>query len=144
MITGFVNEDPAGLTAYLGTINTATGTVTFIGRTVNNLCAIAWTGVNQPFTSCIQDGSNGAILQLNSTTGDYLFTNCRGVTISGTGTLIKRGSMLSLQDMRADRRVVAKVDGSARQGTASVQLFSPLGTFTIIDRNTADNTCSCQ
>lgn len=45
------------------------------------------------FDTCMQDGSNGNSLQLDSTTGDYRFTNCNGFTLTGTGTLIKRGAL---------------------------------------------------
>jgi 6-phosphogluconolactonase len=93
------------------------------------------------FDTCIQDDSNGSILRINSTTGDYLFTNCSGFTLSGTASLIKRGSLISLQQFGGDRRVVASVDGSVNKATASIQ-FQGM-TFTITDRNTANDTCVC-
>ena len=95
------------------------------------------------FDLCIQDDSNGSIFKFNSTTGAYQFTSCSGGTLTGTGVLIKRGSFVTLQDYSADRRVLARIDSSVNKATASVQLLSQGTTFTITDRNTANNTCAC-
>jgi hypothetical protein len=95
------------------------------------------------FDLCIQDDSNGSILKIRSTTGNYQFTNCSGFTLSGTGSLIVKGSIITLQHYGADRRVLAKIDLSVSKGTASIQVFGQGATFTIIDRNTANNICAC-
>lgn len=97
------------------------------------------------FDLCLQDDSNGYILKINSTTGDYQFTNCSGFTLSGIGSLIVKGSIVNLQDYAADRRVLAKIDSSVEKGTASIQVFGQgtSSTFTIMDRNTSTNTCAC-
>jgi uncharacterized delta-60 repeat protein len=95
------------------------------------------------FDLCIQDDSTGSLLRINSTTGDYQFTSCKGFTLDGTGALNKRGNVITLQQNGPDRRVLAKIDGSVNKGTASVQVFSQGTTVTITDRNTLNNTCSC-
>jgi uncharacterized delta-60 repeat protein len=95
------------------------------------------------FDVCLQDDSNGNILQLNLTTGDYRFTRCGGLTLSGTGALTKKGSTITLQHNAPDRRVLVRLDTGINNGTASLQHFSSGMTFTIIDRNTANNSCSC-
>jgi len=95
------------------------------------------------FDICIQDDSNGSFLLFNSTTGEYVFTNCRGVTLGGTGSLTKKGSLITLQQNGPDRRLLAQIDRSVNRGSASLQVFSPSSTFTIIDRNTLNDTCSC-
>jgi uncharacterized delta-60 repeat protein len=95
------------------------------------------------FGLCLQDASNGNLLQIDASTGDYLFTNCSGLTLGGTGVISSRGSIITLQQNGPDRRVLAKIDGSVNKGTASVQVFSRGTTFTITDRNTLNNTCSC-
>ena len=95
------------------------------------------------FDVCVQDDSSGYLLQFNSTTADYQFTNCSGFTIGGVGLMTRRGSVVTLQQNGPDRRVMAKVDGSVNKGTASVQVFSRGTTFTITDTNTLNNTCSC-
>jgi hypothetical protein len=96
-----------------------------------------------PFNACVQDDSSGSVLQYNSATGAYLFNDCHGVLVSGTASLLVRGSTTTLQDYGPDRRVLAKIDRSVNKASASVQLFSPSRVFTITDRNTADDTCSC-
>ncbi|MEK6284783.1 MAG: delta-60 repeat domain-containing protein [Acidobacteriota bacterium] len=98
---------------------------------------------NVVFDTCIRDDSNGSILTLNSITGDYLFTTCSGLTIGGTGTLIKKGGIITLQHYGPDRRVIVKIDMSANKGNASIQIFSQGMTFTIMDRNTANSFCVC-
>jgi hypothetical protein len=95
------------------------------------------------FDICLQDDSNRNLLQFNSTTGDYQFTNCAGFTVSGTGSLIKKGSIITLQHYAADRRILVRIDTSVNKGTGSIQVFSQGTTFTITDRNTANNTCAC-
>ena len=99
---------------------------------------------NFTFDVCLQDDSNGNLLQFNSTTGDYRFTKCgSALVLSGTGTLTTRGSIITLQDYATNRRVLARIDGSVNKGTASIQVFSQGTTFTIMDRNTTNNTCQC-
>lgn len=95
------------------------------------------------FDICLQDDTSGNFFQLNSTTGEYQFTNCNGFTLGGTGVLTKRGGIITLQHNGPDRRVLAKSDGAANKGTVSVQVFSGGTTFTIKDRNTLNNNCSC-
>ncbi len=94
------------------------------------------------FDLCIQDDSSGSILKINSTTGAYQFTNCSGFTLDGTGTLVVKGGVLALQDNRSDRRVLARIDLGLNKATASIQIVGQQ-TFTITDRNTTNNSCSC-
>jgi 6-phosphogluconolactonase len=96
------------------------------------------------FDLCIQDDSNGSLLQINTTTGEYQFTNCAGFTIGGTGTLTRRGGVITLQHNSSDRRVMAKIDTSTNKATASVQSLSSGAIFSITDRNIANNTCACR
>lgn len=95
------------------------------------------------FDLCIQDDSNGSTLRINSATGNYLFTVCGGLTLGGTGQLNKTGSRITLQHYAGDRRVLASLDTSQNKGTASIQVVSLGRTFTLTDRNTANNTCAC-
>ena len=97
-----------------------------------------------PFDLCIQDDSSSSLLQINTTTGEYQFTNCGGLSIGGTGTLTKRGSLTTLQHNSSDRRVIATIDTATGKATASVQLFSQGRTFSITDRNITNNTCACR
>jgi hypothetical protein len=98
------------------------------------------------FDTILQDDSNGIILNFNSMTGDYQFTRCSdGFTLNGRGQVIKRGCGIFLQDFSApDRRVVAQIDNCQNKGTATVQVFALGRAFTIVDRNTTNNTGTCQ
>jgi uncharacterized delta-60 repeat protein len=96
------------------------------------------------FDFCLQDDSNGNLLRFNSSTGDYLFTNCAGLTLGGKGSLTKKGSVITLQHYTTDRRVLARVDRAMNRGNASVQLLPQGNTFGITDRNTTNNTCTCR
>jgi hypothetical protein len=99
---------------------------------------------SSPFDLCIQDESSKDILLFNTTTGAYQLTRCRdGFTIGGTGTLSKRGCTISFQDSRSDRRIMANIDTCSNRATASVQIFAQGSSFTLTDRNTTNNTCSC-
>jgi uncharacterized delta-60 repeat protein len=107
-------------------------------------CALARYQGDPVFDLCLQDDGSGSLLQINTTTGDYLFSNCAGLTVGGTGSISRRGNQLTLQHNAADRRVVSTVDTSTNKATASVQLFSQGQTFGITDRNITNNTCACR
>jgi beta-propeller repeat-containing protein len=89
-----------------------------------------------------KDESTGNVLSLSTTTGNYQFATCGGITIEGIGVISKRGCLLTVQDNVPDRRLLARVDTCLSNGSASIQPFSPGKTFTILDRNTANNTCA--
>ena len=96
------------------------------------------------FDLCLQDDGNRDTLRVNTTTGVYQFTSCRNsLMLDGTGTIFRRGSLVTLQHNAADRRVLAKVDTSVNKATASIQVFSLGTTFTIMDRSTINNSCAC-
>lgn len=98
-------------------------------------------GVN--FDICLQDDGGGGLLQFQSTSGNYQFTNCNGLTLGGTGTITNRGSVIVLEQNGPDRRLLARIDVGANKGTASLQVFAQGATFTIADRNILNNTCAC-
>jgi uncharacterized repeat protein (TIGR01451 family) len=133
------------VTSAAGTSVVNTASVSHQGFEVNpnNNSSSVTTLIAQNFNLCLQDDSSRSILQINSITGDYLFTNCQGVTVGGRGSITVKGSVATLQDYGSDRRVLARIDSSAMIGNATIQLFSPAKLFTITDRNTADNTCTC-
>lgn len=115
-----------------------------VARPQGSACDVGAYEAAPSFDLCIQDDSNGNILQINTTTGDYQFTNCAGLTIGGTGILTKRGSQITLQHNASDRRVMASIDSSTKRATASIQLFSQGRTFSITDRNITNSTCACR
>jgi hypothetical protein len=92
---------------------------------------------------CIQDDSNGNALIFNISTGAYTFSNCAGFTMSGTGKLKIDGTVYTLTDIRADRRLNCWVDLAQKRAKATYQRVTPNKIFTIVDRNTANDTCLC-
>jgi Tol biopolymer transport system component len=96
------------------------------------------------FDTCIQDDSSGSLLQINTATGAYQFTNCGSLTVSGTGSISRKGGLVTLQQISGDRRVMAKLDISTNKANATVQLLSQGLTFSITDRNITNNTCTCR
>lgn len=104
------------------------------------------------FDLCLQDDSNGNLLQFNSTTGDYLFTDCRkGITLRGTGAVTNDpyGCKVNLQDTgpipkRPDRSVLVQVNRCTHAARASIQIFSSGSSFSITDSDITNNTCACR
>jgi hypothetical protein len=98
------------------------------------------------FDVCLQDETTRDTLMFNSQTGDYLFVRCGagGFSLSGRGTAKVKGSTFTLEHNASDRRVLVRLDDSVKRGIASLQYFPLATTFTITDRNTTDNSCSCE
>jgi uncharacterized delta-60 repeat protein len=95
------------------------------------------------FDLCIQDESNGNLLQINTATREYLFTNCAGLSVGGTASFTARGCTLTIQDNQPDRRVLIRFDTCLNRATASVRPLAQGTTLTITDRNTNDSSCAC-
>jgi hypothetical protein len=96
------------------------------------------------FDVCLQDDNNpGTVLLFNSLTGDYRFC-CNGVTYSGRGKATRQGCSYTLEHNTTDRRVLGKIDKAGFKGTANLQ--SPPGSLrcAISDRDTRNNSCTCQ
>ena len=96
------------------------------------------------FDVVLQDDSDPSIVLIwNSITGQYRFC-CKGTTFTGIGKSTVQGCVFTLQHNPADRRVLGRVDKAVHAGTASIQ--APPGTLrcTITDRNTLNDTPTCQ
>ena len=96
------------------------------------------------FDVALQDDSDPSIVLLwNSATGEYRFC-CQGITFTGVGKSTIQGCVFTLQHNPADRRVLGRVDKAVHAGSASIQ--APAGTIrcTITDRNTLNDTPTCQ
>ena len=96
------------------------------------------------FDLCVQDDGGGGLLQINTTTGEYQFTDCAGLTIGGTGTITRRGAVINLQHNAADRRVKADIITVPGRATAVVQLIPQRRTFDITDKDITNNACACR
>ena len=95
------------------------------------------------FDECLQDDSNGStVLLFSSLTGDYSFC-CGGTTLTGRGTITRRGCLISLNQSAGDRRLTAQIDKGVYKGSATMQ--SPPGAVkcVIADRDIRNNTCKC-
>src|SRR5712691_9696338 len=120
-------------------------------RGITGLQAGGWTAtatvVTHRFDFCLQDDSSPqTVVLVNSFTGNYLFTPPGGTSLSGTGTVTRKGCIITLTDSQPDRSVQGTIDPCSRTGSASVQTSppnKPKVKFTITDRNMANNTCSC-
>ncbi len=133
-----VCNPPSGSTFPVGTTTVTCTATDASGNTAT--CSFTVT----VFNICLQDNGNPAnVLLINSVTGDYRFC-CNGSIFTGRGKMTIRGQIFTLDHSPADRRVSARVDGTAKTGTANLQ--SPPGTqrCTITDSNTQNNTCVCQ
>ena len=95
------------------------------------------------FDICLQDESNGNILLFSSTTGAYQFTACPNILASGTGSIRTRGCVVVLEVNSPGVRLDAQTDTCMKVGKAALEVLTPNRVFTIMDRNTANNTCSC-
>lgn len=123
------------------------GKIVVAGAVINSgdsdFAVVRYEGDGPTFDTCLQDDGDGKILRINSTTGDYHLTNCTGLTLSGAGTLVRRGCVITLEHNAGDRRVLARIDTCSKRATASIQSLSNRVSFSITDRNTTNNTCAC-
>ncbi len=97
------------------------------------------------FDICLQDETNGNLLEFNSTTGEYRFTNCRKrFTLSGRGTVSTNFCKVELKANAPGHSITALANTCVHNGSATVQVSAQRQTYTVNDKNTANNTCSCQ
>jgi subtilisin-like proprotein convertase family protein len=123
---------PVGVTTVTCTATDASGNTATCSFTVT------------AFDVALQDDSDPSIVLLwNSITGQYRFC-CKGTTFTGVGKSTIQGCVFTLQHNPADRRVLGRVDKAVHAGTASIQ--APPGSIrcTITDRNTLNDTPTCQ
>jgi uncharacterized delta-60 repeat protein len=123
----------------------STGKIIIAGR-ANDLADFALARfAGDGFDICIHDDNNGNLLQFNSRTGSYQFSNCRkGFSLTGSGSVIIRFCKIELQDVERDRNISVLVNTCTHTGTASVRDFSRNQTFTMTDRDITNNSCSCR
>lgn len=88
------------------------------------------------FDMHLQGDNSGCVLRLNSTTGEYLFTDCdSGYSLAGTAALRVRGCKIFIEDTGADYILSAKVNSCALTGKTSLQVQSQGRTFAIKDQD---------
>lgn len=112
-----------------------------------NFALARYEGDGTGFDIILQDDRVGNSLQINSTTGDYLFNNCdTGLRLEGRGTITVQDCVVTLRHRTPDRNLQASVNTCLQRGNAVLSTFSPgsFGFTGIDDSNTADNTCACR
>lgn len=88
---------------------------------------------------------DNSLLEFDSTSGDYRFTECStGFTLSGTGRVKVRSCKIELSDSTADYSLKAKVKLCANTGKVSVDVFSQGKTYTLKDNDITDNNSPCR
>ncbi|HEX5733689.1 MAG TPA: DUF11 domain-containing protein [Blastocatellia bacterium] len=137
LVVNVTNQAPSTIT------NTATVTRPDVDPIPENNSSSVTTIITSPLGLCLQSDGGTEIFFVNTTTGDYQFVDCRGMTLAGRGEITQRGCTLTLQHNAGDRRVSASINTCQRTGVASVQIFSIGRTFNISDRDTSNNTCAC-
>ena len=146
----------------------ANGTFTTT-RTITGVETGVWnaTATVVVFDYCLQDDNNGNTLIFSSETGDYRFCSfAPGLNIAmasidtlGGGNLsdpnLDTGhyddltinkSIITFEHNNGDRRVLINLSSGSfpPSATATVQTTNPKRTFTITDRDTRNNTCTCK
>lgn len=96
------------------------------------------------FDICLQDDSSSRTsLLFNSHNGDYRLC-CSGMTFTGTGTVTRRGGIITLEHNTTGRRLNARSDQITYSGSASFQTPPGRLVATIGDRDARNSTCSCR
>ena len=97
------------------------------------------------FDICMQDDSNGNLLQFNSQTGDYQFFDCRkGLTLTGRGSVRIRFCKTEFSASKPDHSLTALANTCTKVGSTSVKLLPSGKVLTITDRDMTNNTCACR
>ena len=140
---GWINVDASGVVSINNAAPAGNYTVTIRAMDVCGATRdISFTVRVTAFDVCLKDDSSNAQMLINTQTGEYIIC-CSGATITGRGTITRRGSIYTLQHNISDRRVIARIDISQMSGAASMQSLPGQTRCSITDRNTADNNCSC-
>ena len=97
------------------------------------------------FDICIQDDSNGNMLQIDSLTGEYKFTACSAsLILAGTGSVKVKGCKMTLKHTTADRNISVTIKSCKDKASASIEALSSGRSFALTDSNTAQGACVCQ
>jgi hypothetical protein len=133
----FVCTPPSGSTFPVGT-TTVTCTATDASGNMST-CTFRVT----TFDICLEDDTDSSrVLLFNSNTGDYVFC-CNGLTLTGKGTIKKKGGEITLEHNNGNRRVMGKVTGFLKKGHASLKSPPGAPACLIQDKDITDNDCDC-
>jgi len=128
-----------------GSVISNTATVSRVGIDPNpaNNSATATAGSAIAFNQCLQDATTHDLIKFNSTTGDYLYVQCRpnGLALSGRALVSGAGCTVSLTDQTAGRNVVVTFNSCSNTATAAITPVSGGAVFKLSGVISA--TCSC-
>ena len=128
-----------------GSVISNTATVSRVGIDPNpaNNSATATAGSAIAFNQCLQDATTHDLIKFNSTTGDYLYVQCRpnGLALSGRAIVSGAGCTVSLTDQTAGRNVVVTFNSCSKTATAAITPVSGGPVFKLSGVISA--TCSC-
>ena len=96
-------------------------------------------------TGCIQDDHTGDTFRFNPQTGQYLYTRCKDkFTLTGTGIVRTVGGLVTITDIRPDRRISATFNTGQLTGHASLTVAIVPGVFQSITVNQTNPHPTCQ
>ena len=98
------------------------------------------------FDICVQDDSRRTVVQFNSITGAYQFTDCaKHIIATGSSTVSVKACKTQFNGSGSTSSVSALVNTCTKRGDATVTVQgSPPIKYTIGDSNITNNTCACQ
>jgi uncharacterized delta-60 repeat protein len=100
---------------------------------------------NSSFDTCLQDDSNGNMLQIDSRTGEYRFTACStSLILTGTGAIKVKGCKITLTHTTADRNISVTIKSCKHKASGSIEALSTGKSFSLSDSSTTGSTCACQ
>jgi hypothetical protein len=122
-----------------------TATVSRVGIDPNpaNNSATATAGSAVAFNQCLQDATTHDLIKFNSTTGDYLYVQCRpnGLALSGRAVVSGAACTVTLTDQTAGRNLVVTLNSCSKTGTAAIAPVSGGPVFKL--SGAISTTCSC-
>lgn len=99
--------------------------------------------INAIYDTHIQNDTS--LLQFDSITGDYSFTDCAsGFTLTGVGHIKAKGCKIIVQDGGNDFDLWAKINLCTSVGKASIQLLPNGVTYVVKDRDTTKRISLCR
>jgi len=142
--TSFLGSDDAFAVALLPDGRIVAAGATYGPEFWSGFALARYNNADDRFDLHLQGENNSCLLRLNSTTGEYLFTDCdSGFTLAGKGTLRLRRCKINLEDSGADFSLSVKVKSCALTAKISLEILSQSKTFVIKDSDITDALAPC-
>jgi photosystem II stability/assembly factor-like uncharacterized protein len=96
-----------------------------------------------PFPICLKDDTNGHVLRVNTSVGEFEFVNCRkGWSVRGRLNALINGCKTELTSVgKTGLRISALINTCTRRGSASVIVDGK--SYSIADPNITNSDCNC-